>query len=80
METAASIVDIEVGMSPAALDALAAEVEGERIRATARVARMAHQVGCTGVHLEDGHRTVRSWLMAACNLSKVEAGRLVRIG
>lgn len=54
METAASILEVEpdvkveVGMSPAALDALAAEVEGERIRATARVARMAHRVGCTG--------------------------------
>lgn len=73
-------VDEVAVLSPAALGLLGFEVERERCRAVARVGMLAWRVGRSGAHLVDGHRTVKAWLMAATNMSSVDAARAVRVG
>jgi hypothetical protein len=68
-----------VGLQPGEREVLAREVEGERCRATVRMARLLQRVDAAGLHLVDGHRSVKGWAMAACNLSGAEASRLVRL-
>ncbi|MEQ1699870.1 MAG: hypothetical protein ABMA25_07165, partial [Ilumatobacteraceae bacterium] len=67
-------------MSPAEREAFLRVLDRQRRRAEAQVAVFLHSVASVGAHLEDKHRTPKSWGVAACNWSDAEAGRLVKTG
>ncbi|MDO8391374.1 MAG: DUF222 domain-containing protein [Actinomycetota bacterium] len=76
------IPDVEAvrAMSPAQLEALARELDGERRALETALATLVARVEEAGAYRSDGHRTVRAWGMAACNWSLPEAARFVKAG
>ncbi len=69
-----------VVMLPVARQRVAFELEAARARVTVELALLAADVDRVGGHVEDGHRSVVAWLVASCNVTSVEARRLVRLG
>ena len=67
-------------MSPADLEALARELDGQRRALETALATLVSRVEEAGAHRCDGHRTVRAWGMAACNWSLPESARFVKAG
>ena len=67
-------------MSPAELESLARELDGQRRAVESALATLVARVEEVGAHRRDGHRGVRAWGMAACNWSLPEAARFVKAG
>lgn len=67
-------------MTAAEREACWREFDRERARDEARMALFVHRMGDTGLHLVDGHRSVRAFARAACNWSTAEATRFERLG
>ena len=77
-----TIPDVETlrAMSPAQVEALARELDGQRRALESGLATLVARVEEAGVFGRDGHRGVRAWGMAACNWSLPEAARFVKAG
>jgi len=67
-------------MSPAQAEEYLRALDRERRILDARIATFVHQVGQTGLYLQDTHRTPKAWGTAAANWSSAEAARFVRVG
>jgi Domain of unknown function (DUF222) len=72
------VVELQ-GMSAHEAELVMAQVDTERRIAEARSALLVARVSHSGVHLDDGHRTVASWGRAVCNWSNADARRLSRL-
>jgi hypothetical protein len=73
-------LDDVAAMSPAEAEQFVRALDRERRIIEARIATFVHQVGQTGLYLEDKHRTPKAWGKAACNWSGAEAGKFVKAG
>ncbi|MGB8862177.1 MAG: DUF222 domain-containing protein [Ilumatobacteraceae bacterium] len=73
------VVSLEA-MTAAEREACWRAADRERARDEARMALFVHQLGDAGLHLVDGHRSMRAFGRAACNWSSAEAARFERLG
>ena len=67
-------------MTAAEREACWRELDRERVLMEVRLARFGQRLGDQGLHLVDGHRSVRGFARAACNWSTSEAARFERLG
>ena len=67
-------------MTAAEREACWRELDRERVLVEVRLARFGQRLGGHGLHLVDGHRSVRGFARAACNWSTGEAARFERLG
>jgi hypothetical protein len=74
------LVDTELleGLGHRELTALLVDLEVERRRLEARIAAVVDVADRRGTVLEDGHRTVRGWMLAITNCSAAEATARMR--
>lgn len=73
-------VEALAAMTPAEREACWRELDRERALLEVRMALFVDRMGDAGLHLVDGHRSVRGFARAACNWSTAEATRFERLG